>query len=210
LAQKSVKIRFGETYTLEKILHMTRLCSFLLVGTLLVLSGCAVPPAADRDAPKEVRLDRDFLLTPGDKVKLVVFGEDSLTGEYMIDPRGIVTIPMVGEIEAAGLSEAGLQWRVKQMFVSRGFLSRPLVTADIQTMRPFYILGEVKNPGSYIYQPGMDVFKAIATAGGYTPRAAKRKILIDRWQEVQKLQMNADHNTPILPGDSITVRERIF
>ncbi len=176
----------------------------------MFLSGCAVPPAADRDAPKEVRLDRDFLLAPGDKVKLVVFGEDSLTGEYMIDPRGVVTIPMVGEIEASGLSESVLQSRIQQMFVSKGFLSHPLVTADIQTMRPFYILGEVKNPGSYVYQPGMDVFKAIATAGGYTPRAAKRKILIYRGQESQKLQMNADHNTPILPGDSITVRERIF
>ncbi len=89
---------------------MTRLYSLLLVGTLLFLSGCAVPPAADIDAPKEVRLDRDFLLTPGDKVKLVVFGEESLTGEYMIDPRGIVTLPMLGEIEAARAFHERVGW----------------------------------------------------------------------------------------------------
>lgn len=189
---------------------MTRFCSLLLVGALLFLSNCAIPPSANIDAPREIRLDRDFLLTPGDKVKLVVFGEDSLTGEYMVDPHGVITVPMIGEIKAAGLSEAGLQHKVEQLLVDKGFLSRPLVTAAIQTMRPFYILGEVKNPGSYIYQPGMDVSRAIATAGGYTPRAAKTKVLIDRWQETRKLQMNADHNTPILPGDSITVRERIF
>lgn len=187
-----------------------RLWGICVAAATLVTGGCALPPAADRNAPTEVRLDRDFLLAPGDKVRLVVFGEETLTGEYMIDPKGFITVPMIGEVEAAGMSEAILQQRIGEVFVSRGLLSKPLVTADIQTMRPFYILGEVKTPGSFTYQPGMDVFKAVAAAGGYTPRAAEGKILIDRWVEGRKTRMNADHNTPILPGDSLTVRERIF
>lgn len=196
--------------TLKRMLHTARFYFLFLMGGLLFLSGCALPPAAGTDAPREVQLNRDFLLTPGDKVKLLVFGEESLTGEYLIGPRGTVTLPMVGEVSAVGLSEGELQQRIESLFVRKGLLSRPLVTANVQAMRPFYILGEVKNPGSYAYQPGMDVFKAIATAGGYTPRAAKGKILIDRWREAHKFHMNADHNTPVLPGDSLTVRERIF
>ena len=91
-----------------------------------------------------------------------------------------------------------------------GYLTKPLVTVDIITVRPFYILGEVKNPGSYPWQPSFTVFKAIATAGGYTPRAAKGKILIDRGDGAEKQHLNATEDTPVLPGDSITVRERIF
>jgi protein involved in polysaccharide export with SLBB domain len=177
---------------------------------LFALSGCALPLGVSKDAPLDVTNDTAYLLSPADMVKVTVFGEDTLSGEYPIDERGIVTVPMIGEIPAAGLSKAALQGLLQERFVASGYLSSPLVTVDVLTTRPFFILGEVKNPGSYPYRPSLDAFKAIALAGGYTPRAAENKILIDRGFGAYKYRMNAKENTPILPGDSIIVRERIF
>ncbi len=177
---------------------------------LLVLGGCATPPAADIDAPMTLPQEQAYLLRPGDTIKITVYGEEDVTGEYMVNPMGYVNVPLVGRIQASGLSEEELRTRLKNVFVSKGYLSSPIVTAGVFTSRPFFIMGEVKNPGTYTYLPNLDTFEAISMAGGYTPRAARNKILIDRGNGPQKVQMNATHNTPILPGDSITVRERIF
>ena len=122
----------------------------------------------------------------------------------------MIVVPMIGEVRAAGLSKAELQEAVTEAFISKGYLSNPLVTVDIVTGRPFFIIGEVNKPGRYEYEPELDAFKAVAIAGGYTPRAARNRILIDRGFGEDKFRMNARENTPILPGDSITVRERIF
>jgi len=177
---------------------------------LAFLTGCATPPAADMDAPMTLAQDEAYLLRAGDTVKISVYGEDSLNGEYMINPRGIINLPMVGQMTAAGLPEDTLREKIKSAFVAKGYMGNPIVSVGLSSSRPFFIMGQVKNPGTYPTMPDLNIFKAISMAGGYTPRAAENKILIDRKDGNTTLHMNATHNTPILPGDSITVRERIF
>lgn len=186
----------------------------LILVTGVALGGCgpvmAIPPSVSMDAPAEVRGTETYTLNPGDSVKLTVYGEDTLNGTYALDPAGTMTVPLIGQVEAGGLTKEDLQTKIAKALVSAKYLTKPLVTVDIIAMRPFYILGEVKNPGSYPYQPSLDVLKAVATAGGYTPRAAKGRILIDRGTGNSRQRLNAIESTPVLPGDSITVRERIF
>ncbi|MCB1562664.1 MAG: polysaccharide export protein [Alphaproteobacteria bacterium] len=183
--------------------------TIVLLATIF-LSACAVPLGVSENAPLDVTGSQAYLLNPSDKVKVSVYGEETLVGELPIDERGMIVVPMIGEVRAAGLSKAELQEAVTEAFISKGYLSNPLVTVDIVTGRPFFIIGEVNKPGRYEYEPELDAFKAVAIAGGYTPRAARNRILIDRGFGEDKFRMNARENTPILPGDSITVRERIF
>lgn len=186
-------------------------CLLMLVfGSALALSACAVPGAASIDAPMDVRDDQPYRMDAGDSFKLTVYGEDTLTGEYTINQRGVVVLPMMGEVPAAGLTEKELQKAIRDVFVENGFLRRPLITIDARAVRAIAIIGEVKTPGNYNFRPKQDVFKMIAAAGGYTPRAAKGRVLITRWVDGKKTKMNANEDTPVLPGDSITVRERIF
>lgn len=188
-----------------------RIASILL--TSLLLSACgpviAVPPSASGNAPA-AHNEATYTLSSGDSIKLSVYGEEEMNGTYMLDPSGVITVPMIGQVQATGITAEDLQKKITETLVKDKYLSKPLVTVDIIAMRPFYILGEIKSPGSYPYQPSLDVFKAIATAGGYTPRAAKGRILIDRGTGPNRQHFNASEDTAILPGDSITVRERIF
>ncbi len=195
-----------------------RLCSFypsfrfVLLASLVTvaLAGCALPLAGDVDAPMDIKANAPYVLAPGDKIKITVAGETDLSGDYMIDGSGAVYLPMIGEVKAAGYSKAALQKSLRAQFEDQGFLRQPLITVDAAEVRPVSIIGEVRIPGNYDYRPAHTVFQAIATAGGYTQRAAKDRILIDRWVDGHIVRMNATQNTPILPGDAITVRERIF
>ena len=179
----------------------------------LQLTACtvvAVPPAADKDAPMDMPASQSLALGAGDVIRLTVYGEDVLTGQYPINADGFVAIPLIGDIQAARLIKDELQIKISEALVRGGYLTSPQVTVDVVSSRPVYILGEVRNPGKYPWQPDFTVFHAIASAGGYTPRAAKGLILIDRGAGNEKQHLNAGEATPILPGDSITVRERIF
>jgi polysaccharide export outer membrane protein len=186
----------------------------LCVLALFSLSGCgtilAVPMAADEGAPDIIDEDYGYSLATGDTVTLTVYGEEELTGEYTIGADGAIALPLVGNVPAAGLNKNELASRIAKTLRKEGYLNQPLVTVDSESLRPIYILGEVRNPGSYPWQPNFDVFKAVASAGGYTPRAAKGLVLIDRMQGRLKMQLNGNERTPLLPGDSVVVRERIF
>lgn len=180
---------------------------------LLQLAACtvvAVPPAADKDAPMEMPASQSLGLGAGDVIRLTVYGEDVLTGQYPINADGFVAIPLIGDMQASGLIKDELQIKITEALVRGGYLTSPQVTVDVVSLRPIYILGEVRNPGKYQWQPDFTAFHAIASAGGYTPRAAKGLILIDRGAGKEREHLNAAEATPILPGDSITVRERIF
>ena len=186
---------------------------FVAICVAPLLAACgpvmAVPPASAVDAPAGVAEDV-YKLSPGDTIRLTVYDEETLTASYTIDSQGLISIPLAGEIPASGLTRAELQADITEALVAGDYLSDPSVTVDVATLRPFYILGEVKTPGSYPYQPSLNVLQAIATAGGYSPRAARGMVLIDRGEGANKQRLNAKENTQILPGDSITVRERIF
>ncbi len=177
----------------------------------LALSACAVPGASDIDAPNTIDANQPAFLNSGDKIKLSVYGEEDLSGEYMLDQRGVLTLPMIGEVAARGMTQAQLQDTLRQAFVQGGYLSRPLISVDIAALRQVYILGEVNSPGAYPYEPSLTSLKIVALAGGYTPRAAQGRLLVDRTTEGGSVvRMNASDLTPILPGDTLIVRERIF
>lgn len=181
-----------------------------ILVTGCALSACAYPFAASQDAPKNVKNSAAHLINPGTTIGLSVYGEDTLTGQFVVDHNGDLTLPMLGEIPAQGLTKSQLRNLIKSELKATRYISNPVVSLNILAPRPIYILGEVKNPGEYPYKPNMDIFEAISMAGGYTPRASQDDVLIGRRVSKDKIKYNGEEDTLILPGDSITVRERIF
>lgn len=151
-----------------------------------------------------------YRLNVGDLLRITVYGVEDLSNAYRIDSTGNVTIPLVGEIPARGRLKEEIQAEIAKRLIDGGYYNSPSVTVEIMELAPFYILGEVNKPGRYPYEPGLDVIKAIATAGGHTPRAAKDKIVIIRDVNGQKTEIDAREDTEVLPGDSIKVKQRFF
>lgn len=151
----------------------------------------------------------DFRLASGDKLRITVFGEDKLSGEYPIDVGGFVSMPLAGSVKAAGLTKVELEKALGSK-LSGEYLRNPKVTVEVASFRPFYILGEVEKPGEYAYKSGLNVMSAMAVAGGPTYRASNSKVLIQRGG-VGAFQEHALAPTvPIYPGDLVRVPERFF
>jgi polysaccharide biosynthesis/export protein VpsN len=180
--------------------------------------GVAVPPvpvaatgtdgagggAADTAAATEAV----YRLASGDKVKVTVFNHPDLSGEFNLDGAGNFAVPLIGEIKANGLTSRELEQRIQDRFRD-GYLVDPQVNVEVLNYRPFYILGEVKTPGSYPYQNNMTVLNAVALAGGFTYRAKQNGFLLQRGgSNTAAAQVAGDH--ALLPGDIVTVQERFF
>ena len=151
-----------------------------------------------------------YRLGPGDVVRLITFGEDSLTGEFRVSDSGTIALPLMGSVRASGLSPDALAARVSQTLVQRNILRSPSVSAEIVAYRPIFVLGEVSKPGQYPYQPGMTVVTAAAVAGGFTYRAIQSYASVVRTQDGVAIEGKASRQTFIEPGDVITVFERKF
>jgi polysaccharide export outer membrane protein len=148
-------------------------------------------------------------LQPGEKIKVTVFGEDRLSGEYEIDPGGNVALPLAGTVKAAGLSQHELELALTKKFQSE-YLRDPKVTVEVSSFRPFYILGEVAKPGEYPYKGGLNVLSAIALAGGSTYRASRSSVMIQHAEEAGFKEYPLSPTIPVLPGDLIRLPERYF
>ena len=151
----------------------------------------------------------EYRLGAGDLLRVVVFGHEDLSGEFEVKGSGHVSLPLIREVKAAGLTLRQLEQAVIDA-LKPDFLKNPRVSVEILNYRPFYIIGEVKRPGSYPYVNGMTVVNAVALAGGYTYRAKEKKVLITRANDAEKKQEPADHQTVVLPGDVIEVPERFW
>lgn len=169
----------------------------------------AAPAPAETTTPA-LATEPAYRLNVGDLLRITVYGVEDLSNSYRIDSTGNVTIPLVGEIPARGHLKEEVQAEIAKRLVDGGYYNSPSVTVEIMELAPFYILGEVNKPGRYPYEPGLDVIKAIATAGGHTPRAAKDKIVIIRDVNGHKTEIEAHEDTEVLPGDSIKVKQRFF
>jgi polysaccharide export outer membrane protein len=154
-------------------------------------------------APAEIRL------ASGDKLRVTVFGEDKLTGEYDIDVGGYVSMPLAGSVQAAGLTKVELEKALARK-LSGEYLRNPKVTVEVATFRPFYILGEVEKPGEYAYKSGLNVMSAMAVAGGPTYRASKSKVLIQRGGVGSFQEHSLSPLIQVYPGDLVRVPERFF
>jgi len=148
-------------------------------------------------------------LEAGDKIRVTVFGEDKLSGEYQVDTAGLVALPLAGSVKAAGLTAPELERSLEQKFKST-YLRNPRVTVEVMTFRPFYVLGEVQKPGEYPYRSGLNVLSAIATAGGATFRASNSKVMIQRAGTTKLEEFPQSPSTLVMPGDLVRVPERYF
>ena len=176
----------------------------LLIGTSMVF-GCSVLVSSNA-AAQDIS---GYKLGSGDKIRVTVFGHEDLSGEFEVDGSGNVSLPLIRNIKAEGLTPRELEQVVADR-LSPDYLVNPRVSVEVLNYRPFYIYGEVTKPGSFPYVNGMTVINAVAMAGGFTYRARTSKVRIIRATDPSRTPQDADKDTPVMPGDVIEVPERYF
>ena len=183
---------------------------WLALSIGLAVSGCSsIAQVSEADQQQILATSLTPRLQAGEKIRVNVYGEASLSGDYQIDPSGFVSLPLAGTIKASGLTMSELEQALAQKFRSQ-YLKNPKVTVSVAEFRPFYIIGEIEKPGSYPYTSGLNVLSAIAIAGGTTYRSSKSAILIQHPGEAALREYALDSSVPILPGDIIKVPQRYF
>ena len=173
----------------------------------LLIAACA-PGRGLPDLPSAA--PSAYRLGPGDVVRLITFGEDALTGEFHVSDSGKLPFPLIGSVQASGLSPDELATHIQDALTQANMLRTPSVSAEVITYRPIFVLGEVNKPGQYPYQPGMTVVTAAAVAGGFTYRAIDAYASVVRTQDGAAIEAKATRNTYLMPGDTVTIYERKF
>lgn len=189
---------------------MNRRHLFRVFGLTAIAAGMTA--CASENAPLEsatVPQMTDYRLGPGDALRVIVFGEEQLSGEFRVDGAGKVAMPLIGEVNAKDRTSRQLESEIADR-LSQGYVKDPKVSVEVLTHRPFFILGEVRNPGQYQYVNGMTALSAVAMAGGYTYRAKEDHVLIARGSDPKKELRRAPVTTPVMPDDVIRVPERYF
>lgn len=205
-------LRFPLPISRHAALHAPRiLCLALAVVVLPLLASCASQPLSGSvDALHEADMQAAaYRLDSGDKVQITVFGEGTISGEYVVNFDGTIALPLAGNIKAAGLTIPELQNTVTETLRS-GYVQEARVTVQPVQLRPYYILGEVNKPGKYSYAPDLSVLGAVAEAQGFTYRANMSVIYIRRAQEPSERALPLTATTMVRPGDTIRVTERFF
>lgn len=165
--------------------------------------------AAPMPPPQPVRYDAAYRLDAGDKLRVVVYGQDGLTNTYAIDAGGSITMPLIGAVPARGHTTAGLAAEIAAK-LRNGYIREPSVAVEIEAYRPFFILGEVAAPGQYPYVPNMTVESAVAIAGGFSPRAKRDAVTLTHADASGATRVVVPLGTPVGPGDTVQVGERWF
>ena len=160
-------------------------------------------------APTPVRYVAAYRLDAGDKLRVVVFGQEGLTNTYAIDAAGSITVPLIGSVPARGRTPAGLAAEIAGK-LRRGYIRDPSVAVEIEAYRPFFILGEVAAPGQYPYVPNMTVESAVAIAGGFSPRALRDHVTLTHIDSAGPSRVVVPLGTAVSPGDTVLVGERWF
>ena len=180
----------------------------VFLGPGLLLTACA-DNGGLTPINQTAAAEPQYHLDSGDRLRIIVLGQPDLTGEYVVDGSGKLSFPLIGAVEAGGLTPPQLEKRIADK-LSPTYLKNPSISAEVLTYRPFYIVGEVKNPGSYPYVNGMSVINAVALAGGFTYRARDDDFVLERDKNSKRVKYLAHPDTQVLPGDVINVRERYF
>lgn len=171
------------------------------------LSGCA--SNGSRQTFAKPQSNEPYTLDSGDKLRVTVFGQPDLSGEFAVDGSGMIAIPLIPPVIAGGLTTTELQSSIAEA-LSRTLLRNPNVSVQVIEFRPFYILGEVTRAGQYPFVNGMTVQSAIAIAGGFTYRAYQDSVHITRRVGGRLAEIDLPTNAPVRPGDTILVKERYF
>ena len=151
----------------------------------------------------------DYKLGPGDRLRIVIYDEPTLSSEYVVSPKGRIAFPLVGEVQAEGMTITDFS-RSLEAQLKTGFLKNPQASAEVLVYRPFYILGQVQQPGTYPFAAGMTVMSAAATAGGFTYRADSRRVYIKHVGQDAEVAYDLTSQTPVQPGDTVRIGERLF
>jgi polysaccharide biosynthesis/export protein len=171
--------------------------------------GPVAAPVVYAAGPAPVAYDSSYRLDAGDKLRVVVFGQDGLTNTYAIDAGGAITMPLIGAVPARGRTPAGLASEITAK-LRNGYIRDPSVAVEIESYRPFFILGEVAAPGQYPYVPNMSVESAVAIAGGFSPRARRDTVTLTHTDGSGSMRTVVPLGTPLSPGDTVLVGERWF
>ncbi len=163
----------------------------------------------DAPEPRVVNDDLAYRLDSGDEIRITVYDEPDLSGQFQLDGQGVIQMSLINEVDAQNKTVRQLQREIEAK-LRDGFIRDPQVSVEVITYRPFYILGEVNKPGEYPYTSGLTVMNAIASAGDFTYRADKRKILIKSVDSPEEREVELTLGTPVRPGDTIRIRERFF
>jgi polysaccharide biosynthesis/export protein len=160
-------------------------------------------------APIPVAYDSPYRLAAGDKLRVVVYGQEGLTNTYAIDAGGSITMPLIGSVPARGRTPTGLASEITGK-LRHGYIRDPSVAVEIEAYRPFFILGEVAAPGQYPYVPNMSVESAVAIAGGFSPRAQRDRVTLTHTDSSGSMRVAVPLGTALSPGDTVLVGERWF
>lgn len=180
------------------------LLACLAVGALAACApGGDLPPAP---APKTAA----YRLGVQDQVRVLTFGEDQLSGLFRVNDSGALDMPLLGAVRAQGLTSAELAAEIQNQLKSKKLLRDPSVAVEVAQYRPFFILGEVKNPGQYPYIPGMTMLTAVSVAGGFTYRGYKDHGAVVRHTGPTAVEARLNRQDEVVPGDVITIYERMF
>lgn len=190
------------------MLSLTRqkLCVIFLA---LMLAACVSQGPFPVETADVQNVNQSYTLRPGETVKIVTYGEEPLTGEFIIGTDGNLAFPLIGNIKAAGVTPADLGNSITTALAG-GYLAKPMVSVEVKSFRPIYVLGEVNKPGEYPYTADMTVLAAIAKADGFTYRAQQKRVFIKRAEQPNEERITLSSNTPVFPGDVIRVTERYF
>jgi polysaccharide export outer membrane protein len=190
---------------------VSRHLAIVIAASLTVQSALA--QRGDVAAPTSAAADPlpiyAYALSGGDRVRVVVFGDPTLGGEFTIGGSGFIALPLIGEVDVRGLTSTQLQERIVARLAD-GYLKDPRVAVEVLSTRPFYILGEVNKPGQYPFANGLTVLGAVAQAGGYTYRAKTKQVLIKHAGQDQEVAAPLTATTLVAPGDTIRIKERWF
>lgn len=190
---------------------MHRRAFLLALPSVLALGGCLRPDfrTVDLDATGTGSIGARYSLAAGDKLRVIVFGQDNLSNIYAVDGGGRIAMPLIGVVQVGGQTTAQAA-RLIESKLAAGYVREPHVTVEVDAYRPFYILGEVTTSGQYPYVNGMTVETAVAIAAGFGPRAARDYAVLTREGHGGLINGIVPMSYPVRPGDTIVVKERFF
>jgi polysaccharide biosynthesis/export protein len=177
---------------------------FLIACSAAALAGCQKSGIFDT---VEATNSLPYILGSGDRLRIIIFGQDSLSNIYPVDGQGRIAMPLIGQMKVADLTTVKAASLIEGK-LRDGFIREPKVTVEIETYRPFFILGEVVNSGQFAYVNGMTIQNAVAIAGGFGPRAARQSAEVTRIANGVASTFTAPLSNPVRPGDSIVIKER--
>jgi polysaccharide export outer membrane protein len=186
---------------------MRRIALLSCFAGAVSLASCAAP--IYRTDLFRAQLTAPYTLASGDRIRVIVFGQDALSNSYAVNNSGMISMPLIGEVPVGALTTSDAE-RAIEARLRNGFLREPHVSVEVEAFRPFFVLGEITTAGQYPFISGMTVQKAIAVAGGFGPRADRASANITRMVNGVQVTARVPLAYPVRPGDTITVEERFF